>query len=185
VTKEIISDAEGRMQKSIEILRKDLSTLRAGRATPSLLDKVMVDYYGAPTPIAQLASISIPEARMIVLQPYDKGVIAAVEKAIQKSDLGINPTNDGNVVRIAIPQLTEERRKELVKTVKKKGEEEKVAIRNIRRDAIEHIKAREKSKEITEDEQRKASDIVQKATDKAVAEIDAIITAKEKEVMEV
>ncbi len=185
MTKEIISDAEGRMQKSIEILRKDLSTLRAGRATPSLLDKVMVDYYGAPTPIAQLASISIPEARMIVLQPYDKGVIAAVEKAIQKSDLGINPTNDGNVVRIAIPQLTEERRKELVKTVKKKGEEEKVAIRNIRRDAIEHIKAREKSKEITEDEQRKASDIVQKATDKAVAEIDAIITAKEKEVMEV
>jgi ribosome recycling factor len=185
MTKEIISDAEGRMKKSIEILRKDLATLRAGRATPSLLDKVMVEYYGTPTPIAQLASISIPEARMIVLQPYDKGVIAAVEKAIQKSDLGINPTNDGNVVRIAIPQLTEERRKELVKTVKKKGEGEKVAIRNIRRDAIEHIKAREKAKEITEDEQRKAVDIVQKATDKAIAEIDDIISAKEKEVMEV
>ena len=185
MTKEIISDAEGRMKKSIEILRKDLAALRAGRATPALLDKVLVDYYGSPTPVSQLASISIPEARMMVLQPYDKGAIGAIEKAIQKSDLGINPTNDGNVIRLAIPQLTEERRKDLVKAVKKKGEEEKVAIRNIRRDAIEHIKAREKAKEITEDEQRKANDVVQKATDKAVAEIDTIMAAKEKEVMEV
>jgi ribosome recycling factor len=182
---EIMKDAESRMKKSIEVLRQDLATLRAGRATPALLDKIFVDYYGAPTPINQLSNISVPEPRMLVIQPYDKSVINEIEKAILKSDLGVNPSNDGSVIRIVIPQLTEERRKELVKIVNKKGEEEKVAIRNIRRDANDRGKQLEKEKKVTEDELRKFLDDIQKITDKYVDEVAKVVERKEKEIMEV
>lgn len=182
---EIMKDAESRMKKSIEVLRQDLATLRAGRATPALLDKIFVDYYGAPTPINQLSNISVPEPRMLVIQPYDKSVINEIEKAILKSDLGVNPSNDGSVIRIVIPQLTEERRKDLVKIVNKKGEEEKVAIRNIRRDANDRGKQLEKEKKVTEDELRKFLDDIQKITDKYVDEVAKVVERKEKEIMEV
>lgn len=185
MVKDILNEAEDRMKKTVEHLTKDLAALRAGRANPAMLEKVMVDYYGEPTPIHQLANITVPEARLLVVQPWDKGSIQNIEKAIMKSDLGVNPNNDGNVIRIVIPQLTEERRKDLVKVVKKRGEEAKVAIRNIRRDANDMLKASEKDKLISEDDNKKGSDEVQKATDKYIKEIDAILAAKEKDVMEV
>ena len=185
MSSQLIKDAQTRMTKAIESLNRELATVRAGRANPSLLDRVMVDYYGAPTPINQLATITVPEARLLVVQPFDKSSIADVEKAIQKADLGISPTNDGSVIRIAIPALTEERRKELVKVVKKTAEESKVAIRNIRRDINEDLKKLQKDGEITEDELRRDTDEVQKITDKFVAEIDQVVTNKEKEIMEV
>lgn len=183
--KDILQDAEDRMKKSIEHLKIDLASLRAGRANPAMLDKVMVDYYGEPTPINQLANITVPEARLIVVQPWDKTSIAEIEKAILKSDLGVNPNNDGNVIRIAIPQLTEERRKEIVKVVKKKGEDAKVAIRNIRREGNDMIKSSEKDKLISEDESKKAMDDIQKLTDKYIKDVDIILQAKEKDIMEV
>jgi ribosome recycling factor len=185
VIKEILNDAEERMKKSTEHLGRDLSSLRAGRANPAMLDRVMVDYYGVPTPINQMASITVPEARLLVIQPWDKSVIADIEKAIMKSDLGITPSNDGNVIRVAIPQLTEERRKELVKVVKKRAEEAKVAVRNIRREANELLKASEKEKVISEDENKRGVDESQKLTDKYVKEVDKISQAKEKDIMEV
>lgn len=185
MVKDILNDAEDRMKKSIEHLRSDLASLRAGRANPAMLDKIMVDYYGEPTPINQLANITVPEARLIVVQPWDKTSIAEIEKAILKSDLGVNPSNDGNVIRIAIPQLTEERRKEIVKTVKKRGEEAKVAIRNIRREANDMLKSSEKDKLISEDESKKGMDEIQKLTDKYIKDIDTILQAKEKDIMEV
>lgn len=185
MVKDILNEAEDRMKKTVEHLTKDLAALRAGRANPAMLEKVMVDYYGEPTPIHQLANITVPEARLLVVQPWDKGSIQNIEKAIMKSDLGVNPNNDGNVIRIVIPQLTEERRKDLVKVVKKRGEEAKVAVRNIRRDANDMLKASEKDKLISEDDNKKGSDEVQKATDKYIKEIDAILAAKEKDVMEV
>lgn len=185
MVKDILNEAEDRMKKTVEHLTKDLAALRAGRANPAMLEKVMVDYYGEPTPIHQLANITVPEARLLVVQPWDKGSIQNIEKAIMKSDLGVNPNNDGNVIRIVIPQLTEERRKDLVKVVKKRGEEAKVAVRNIRRDANDMLKASEKDKLISEDENKKGSDEIQKATDKYVKDIDAILAAKEKDVMEV
>lgn len=183
--KEIAQDSEDRMKKAIEHLTKDLASLRAGRANPGMLDKIMVDYYGEPTPLNQLANITVPEARLLVIQPWDKHSIADIEKAIMKSDLGINPSNDGNVIRLAIPQLTEERRKDLVKLVKKRGEEAKVAVRNIRREANDMIKQAEKEKLVSEDEEKKGNEDIQKITDKGVKEIDAILYAKEKDVMEV
>ncbi|MBO8159382.1 ribosome recycling factor [Thermosyntropha sp.] len=183
--KNIINDAEERMKKAIDHLKQDLASLRAGRANPAMLDKVMVDYYGTPTPINQLANITVPEARLLVVQPWDKSCIPEIEKAILKSDLGVNPTNDGNVIRVAIPQLTEERRKELVKVAKKRAEDAKVAVRNIRREANDTIKATEKDKVISEDEAKKAIDEVQKLTDKYVKEIDVIFQTKEKDIMEV
>lgn len=185
MTREILQDAESRMKKSLEVLRKELASLRAGRANPSLLDKVMVDYYGTETPLNTLGNISVPEPRMLVIQAYDKGAMAMIEKAILKSDLGVTPSNDGSVIRITIPPLNEERRKELVKQVHKKGEEEKVAIRNIRRDANDHVKDMEKKKEVTEDEARKFGDDIQKLTDKSIAEADDAVAKKEKEIMEV
>ncbi|HHY21390.1 MAG TPA: ribosome recycling factor [Bacilli bacterium] len=181
----LIKDAQTRMTKAIESLNRELATVRAGRANPSLLDRVVVEYYGAPTPLNQLATITVPEARLLVVQPFDKSSIADVEKAIQKADLGISPTNDGTVIRIAIPALTEERRKELVKVVKKTAEESKVAIRNIRRDVNEDLKKLQKDGEITEDDLRRETDEVQKVTDKFIAEIDQISLDKEKEIMEV
>ena len=181
----IKQEAEEKMQKSIEALRRDFATIRTGKANPSLLDKVTVDYYGTPTPINQLANITAPEARMLVVQPWDKSVVPNVEKAILKSDLGLNPSSDGTVIRLVLPQLTQETRKELVKKVKKKAEDAKVAIRNIRRDANESLKAAEKNKEISEDETKNAQDDIQKLTDKYIAELDGVLDNKEKEIMEV
>lgn len=185
MVKKIIAETEEHMQKTVESLKKELASLRAGRATPALLDKITVDYYGTPSPLNQVANISVPEARLLVIQPWDKKMIGDIEKAIQKSDLGINPTNDGTVIRLAIPQLTEERRKELVKIAKKKSEESRVAVRNLRRDANDQIKALEKKSEISEDEMRDAQDQSQKLTDKYIKEIDKIFAEKEKEIMTV
>ena len=181
----ITTNSESRMQKAIDNLRKEYSILRAGRATPSLLERIMVDYYGTPTPVNQVANISIPEPRMILVKPWEKTMLGPIEKAIQKSDLGITPNNDGESIRLNIPQLTNERRKELCKIVNKKAEENRVAIRNIRRDANDAIKKLEKDKAITEDDSKKSMDNVQKITDKYIEEINTIMTSKEKEIMEV
>ncbi|MEG9296685.1 ribosome recycling factor [Mangrovibacillus sp. Mu-81] len=181
----IIANANERMTKAIQTFSRELASIRAGRANASLLDKINVDYYGAPTPVNQLAGISIPEARMLVIQPYDKSALGDIEKAILKSDLGITPSSDGNILRIVIPALTEERRKDLVKLVKKEAEDAKVAIRNIRRDANDDLKKKEKNGDITEDDLRGFSDDVQKATDESIAKIDSIMKDKEKEILEV
>ncbi len=183
--KEIFASHEEKMKKALEVLRKEYGSLRAGRATPSLLDKISVDYYGTPTPINQVANISVPEPRLIVIQPWEKTMIAPIEKAIQKSDLGITPNSDGSVIRLNIPQLTQQRRTELVKVVHKKAEEDRVAVRNLRRDANEGIKKLEKDRSISEDEAKKAQDDMQKLTDKYIKEIDHVMTVKEKEIMEV
>lgn len=182
---EIYQEFEEKAKKTINIMQREFSTLRAGRATPALVNDLEVEYYGTPTPINQLAGISAPEPRLIVIQPWDKGVMKDVEKAILKSDLGLTPTNDGNVIRLAIPQLTEERRKELVKFIRKRGEESKVAVRNLRREANDKLKSAEKDGLISEDERFSSQDEVQKMTDDYVKEIDEILNAKEKEVMEV
>lgn len=183
--KDILNDAEGRMHKSVELLRKDLASVRAGRANPSILDKIMVDYYGTPTPLSQVANISVPEARLLTIQPWEKSMVAPIEKAIMKSDLGLNPSSDGTIIRLAIPQLTEERRAELVKSVKKKGEETRVSVRNVRRDAMDKIKAEEKAKACSEDDAKKANDELQKLTDKNIKDVDKVLEIKEKEIMEV
>jgi ribosome recycling factor len=185
MTTEVINSSEDKLKKSLEALKKDYGTLRAGRATPSLLDKVMVDYYGTPTPVNQMANVTIPEPRIIMIKPYDKGSLKEIEKAIQKSDLGLTPNSDGVAIRLTIPQPTQERRKELVKVVNKKAEECKVAMRNIRRDANEAIKKLEKDKKITEDDRKEAQDKVQKLLDKYIKLVDSTKAAKEKEVMEV
>ena len=182
---EITTTSEAKMQKAIENLRREYGTLRAGRATPSLLERVMVDYYGTPTPVSQVANISIPEPRTILIKPWEKTVLQAIEKAIQKSDLGITPNNDGESIRLNIPQLTNDRRKELCKVVNKKAEENRVAVRNMRRDANDAVKKLEKDKKITEDDSKKGIDNIQKITDKYIKEIDSIMAAKEKEIMEV
>ena len=183
--KEMLQELDSKMEKVLESLRRDYLTLRAGRANPSLLDRVMVDYYGTPTPINQTANISCPEPRLILVQPWDKGMIPAIEKAIMKSDLGLNPNNDGMVLRIAIPQLTEDRRKELVKQCRKKAEDAKIAARNIRRDANDAIKALEKAKDVSEDEIKRGLEDAQKSTDKFIQKIDEVMNQKEKEIMEV
>ncbi|VBB08062.1 ribosome recycling factor [Lucifera butyrica] len=183
--KEIYMMHEEKMKKALDVLRKEYGTLRAGRATPSLLDKIMVDYYGTPTLVNQVANISVPEPRMIVIQPWEKTMLGPLEKAILKSDIGLSPNSDGVVIRLSIPQLTQERRTELVKVVHKKAEEERVAIRNLRRDANDAIKKSEKEKVISEDEAKKAQEEMQKLTDKYIKEIDKIMAAKEKEIMEV
>ncbi|MDQ0299163.1 ribosome recycling factor [Salibacterium salarium] len=180
-----IQETDEKMKKSVDSLHKELATLRAGRANPSMLDKVMVNYYGADTPINQLATISVPEARLLVITPFDKSSIGNIEKGIQKADLGLSPNNDGNVIRINIPSLTEERRKELSKLVRKYAEEARVAVRNIRRDANDEFKKEEKAGDISEDDLRKLQDDVQKLTDKHVAAIDKAAEDKEQEIMEV
>ncbi|OIJ13133.1 ribosome recycling factor [Anaerobacillus alkalilacustris] len=185
MSKEVLKLSEEKMNKAIEALRRELSTLRAGRANPSILDKIHVDYYGASTPLNQLASITVPEARLLLIQPYDKSALADVERAIQKSDLGLSPSNDGSVIRITIPPLTEERRRELVKLVKKSAEDAKVAIRNVRRDANDDLKKLQKDGELTEDELRRSTEDVQKLTDKEIVKIDEVAANKEKEIMEV
>jgi ribosome recycling factor len=183
--KQVITNAKDRMTKAIQSYTRELASIRAGRASASLLDRITVDYYGAPTPVNQVAGISTPEARLLLIQPYDKSILGDIEKAILKSDLGLNPSNDGMVIRIAIPQLTEERRKELVKVVKKESEEAKVAIRNIRRDANDDLKKLEKNGEITEDEHRGYSTDIQKITDENINKIDQITKDKEKEILEI
>lgn len=183
--KDVLTDGEDRMQKSIEFFRKDLASVRAGRANPAILDKITVDYYGAATPLNQMGTIAAPEPRLLTIIPWDKSALGAIEKAILKSDLGLNPNNDGNIIRLIIPQLTEERRGQLVKSTRKKGEECKVSVRNIRRDIADKIKVEEKAKACSEDEAKDANDELQKTTDKYVKEIDKILDVKEKEIMEV
>lgn len=183
--KEILELTESKMRKTIDVLRVDLASVRAGRATPSLLEKVMVDYYGTPTPVTQVASVTVPEPRMIIIQPWEKNLLKEIERAIMKSDLGLNPNSDGSVIRLNLPQLTEERRKEIVKTVHKKAEDARVIVRNLRRDANDAVKKVEKAKEITEDEAKKGTEDVQKMTDKFIKEIDSVMANKEKEVMEI
>ena len=182
---DIIASHEERMQKSIEALKREFGSLRAGRATPSLLDKVMVEYYGTPTPVNQIANVSVPEPRMIIIQPYEKSILHDIEVAIMKSELGLSPNSDGTAIRLSIPALTQERRQELVKTVNKKAEEAKVAIRNLRRDGTDAVKKLEKAKEITEDESKKGQEKIQKLVDKYIKLVDTTRDAKEKEVMEV
>ena len=182
---EIKKDLESKMKKTISVYKEDLQSIRAGRANPWLLEKITVDYYGQSTPLNQVAGISAPEPRLLTISPWDASLISEIEKAILKSDLGLNPSNDGKVVRLVIPQLTEERRKELSKVVKKNGENAKVAIRNLRRDAIDEVKKLEKAKEISEDDRKSYEEEIQKLTDKYVEELDKITKAKEEELMEI
>ena len=182
---ERIQKYEEKMKKTLVSLEGELATIRAGRANPHILDKLTVDYYGAPTPLQQVANITVPEARMIQIQPWESSLIKGIEKAILTSDLGLNPSNDGKVIRLVFPELTEERRKELVKDVKKKGEGAKVAIRNIRRDANAIIKKHLKASEISEDEQKGAEDDIQKLTDEFIAKVDNMVDEKSKEIMTV
>ena len=174
-----------RMEKTISVYSEKLSEVRAGRANPAILNKVKIDYYGVPTPISQVAGVSVPEARLIVIQPWDASVLKEIEKAILASDIGINPNNDGKVIRLAFPELTEERRKELVKDIKKMAEEAKVAVRSVRRDGIDEFKTKQKNSEITEDDLKVAESEIQKLTDTKIADIDAILEKKEKEVMSI
>ena len=185
MVEDILKTQEERMKKSMESLRKEFASIRAGRATPALLDKVMVDYYGTPTPVNQVAKVTVPEARMIVIQPWEKTILHDIEKAIMKSDLGLSPNSDGTSIRLAVPQMTQERRLEVVKTVNKKAEEAKVSLRNIRRDGNDAIKKSEKAKEITEDDSKKGQDKMQKLLDSYVKQVDSARATKEKEVMEV
>jgi ribosome recycling factor len=178
------AEAARKMERAIETLKKDFSHVRTGRATPSLLDGIRVDYYGSMVPVSQVATISVPEARMMTIQPWEKTMLPVIEKAIKASDLGLNPQNDGNLIRLPIPPLSEERRQELVKSCKRISEENKVAIRNIRRDANERLKKAEKDKEMTQDESRKAQDEIQKLTDKNIESVDHLLVIKEKEIME-
>ena len=181
----VLETCEERMQKCIQALDTEYQGLRTGRANASLFEKLSVDYYGAPTPLNQVASISVPEARLVVIQPWDKSVLPLIEKAIQKSELGLNPNNDGKLIRINFPTLTEQRRKELAKSSKQTAENSKVAIRNVRRDAIDELKKLEKNSEISEDDLKVGEDKVQKLTDKAIAEVAKLAEAKEKEIMEI
>lgn len=180
---ERVKKAEEKMNKSVDRLKNEFSTVRAGRANPAVLDKAMVDYYGAPTPINQMAAVSVAESRILVIQPWDISTIKLIEKAILTSDIGITPTNDGKVIRLVFPQPTEEKRKELCKDVKKLGEDTKVAVRSIRRDAIDDFKKMKKNSEITEDEQKDLENDVQKLTDKFCKNIDSLVSEKEKEIM--
>lgn len=182
---DIINDTKTKMKKSIDSLSRELANIIAGRANSNLLNGVTVDYYGAPTPIQQLASISVPEARLLVISPYDKSSVANVEKAINAANLGVNPSSDGEVIRISVPALTEERRKELVKEVKKIGEDSKVAVRNVRRDSNDELKKQEKNGDITEDDLRTQTNEVQKITDDSINDIDKLLEEKEQDIMSV
>lgn len=185
MTNEIINDAERRMQRTVEAAQHDFATIRTGRANPVILDNIKVDYYGTPTPLNQLAGITVPEPRQLLLTPWDRSIINTILKAIQSSDIGLTPMSDGNVIRMNVPPLTEERRKDLIKQLNKKSEEHKVAVRNIRRDANERIKAQEKKGEITEDDMKRQQEQTQKLTDKYIGEIDTLTQAKEAELREV
>lgn len=185
MTKQVLEQAKEKMNKSLSAYSRELASIRAGRANANLLDRITVDYYGAPTPINQLAGVSVPEARLLVITPYDKTILGEIEKAIMKSDIGITPSNDGTVIRLMVPALTEERRKELVKQVKKEAEEAKVAVRNVRRDGNDDLKKLEKNGEITEDDLRGYGEDIQKLTDEFIAKIDDIAKQKEQEILSV
>ena len=181
----VLSDAKTHMDKAVDALRTDLQTIRTGRASPALIERLHVEYYGVSTPLSQVASITVPEARMLVVQPWDKSALGAIEKAILKSDLGLNPTNDGKLIRVVIPYLSEERRRELIKLVHKKVEEGHVAVRNCRRDALESLEKAEKAKEISEDELKRAKERLQKITDSFIEKVDETGQAKQQEILEV
>ena len=185
MTQEVLKQVEMKMKKTIDLLGKDYATLRAGRATPFMLDKVFADYYGTPTPLNQMASITVPEPRLLVVQPWDRNMLPQIEKSILKSDLGITPVSDGNVIRLAIPTLTEEKRKDLVKVINKKAEECRIAIRNLRREANDQVKSDEKKGEVSEDTAKRQLDDIQKMTDKYIKNIDQAAAAKEKDIMEI
>ncbi|WP_223552614.1 MULTISPECIES: ribosome recycling factor [Lysinibacillus] len=185
MAKQILEQTKEKMNKTIAAFTRELSSIRAGRANASLLDRISVEYYGAPTPINQLAGVSVPEARLLVIAPYDKTILGEIEKAIMKSDIGITPTNDGSVIRLMIPALTEERRKDLVKQVKKEAEDAKIAVRNVRRDANDDLKKLEKAGEITEDDLRGYGEDIQKLTDDFIVKVDQVTKDKEKEILEV
>jgi ribosome recycling factor len=185
MTADLFGDAERRMQKAVEALKHDLGSIRTGRASSSLLERILVDYYGTPMPINQVATVTVPEARLLVIQPWEKKMLTDIEKAIQKSDLGINPNNDGQVIRLAIPPMNEERRRELVKTLHKKLDEHKVAVRNIRRDVHDKLRDREKKKEVSEDELKRSTDRLQKLTDRYIDEMEKVGKGKEQEILEV
>ena len=182
---EILRDAERRMKRTVEHVREDFASVRTGRASASLLNRVSVNYYGVPTPLSQIASIAVPEPTLLVVSPYDKSAIEDVEKALMQADLGVNPVNDGNVIRLPIPRLTEERRKELTRVVRAKAEEGRVAIRNVRRDVIDDLRAFEKEGSISEDDRHRGQERAQKLTDRFIAETDEMLKVKEKELMEV
>ncbi|MEE9240451.1 MAG: ribosome recycling factor [bacterium] len=184
-TEDLLADLSKRMVSTVEAFKSESARVRTGRASPSLVSNVRVNYYGTPTPLNQLANLSVPEPQLIVVQPYDGGALGDIEKAIQSAELGLNPSNDGKVIRVPVPPLTEERRKEMVKMVKKMGEDHKVALRNIRRDINDGLKSEEKGKKITEDELRKGQSEVQRVTDRFVSQIDQLLSAKEKEILEV
>ena len=181
---DVLATAETKMTKAVAVLGRELGSLRTGRASPGLVEHIRIDYYGTPTPINQIAGISIPEARMLTIQPWDKGILPNIEKAILKSELGLNPSSDGNAIRLVIPQLTEERRKDLVKLVRKRVEEGRIAIRNIRREALEKLRQMEKETEISEDEERRAQQKLQDLTDSFIEKVDQVGTNKETEVLE-
>ncbi|MBE3557864.1 MAG: ribosome recycling factor [Ktedonobacteraceae bacterium] len=185
MTADLFGDAERRMQKAVEALKHDIGSIRTGRANASLLERIHVDYYGAPTPVNQLATITVPEPRLLVIQPWDRKILPDIEKAIQRSDLGINPNNDGQVIRLSIPPMSEERRRDLVKSLHKKLDEHKVAIRNIRRDVQDKLRDREKKKEVSEDELKRSTDRLQKLTDRYIEEMEKVGKTKELEILEV
>jgi ribosome recycling factor len=182
---EVLCNTDAKMSKAVQTLQRGLSTIRTGRASPSLVEHIRVDYYGVPTPLNQIAAISAPEARLLLIQPWDRSILPTIEKAILKSDLGLNPINDGNVLRLAIPQLTEERRRELVRLVRKRTEEGRVAVRNIRRESVEKLRELLRNKEVSEDEHRRAMEQLQGLTDSFIEEIDTVGEDKEAEVMEI
>jgi len=182
---DILSETSKKMGKAIDAMKRELATIRTGRATPAIVDHIKVDYYGVPTPLNQIATISVPEARLLLIQPWDRQALSSMEKAILKSDLGLNPSNDGNMIRLRIPQLTEERRKDLIKVVRKRVEEGRVALRNVRRSALEEIRELEREKEISQDEQKRAQERLQELTDNFIEEVDKVGRGKEEELLEV
>lgn len=184
MVKETLQQLDDKMKKTVDLMAKDLTTLRAGRATPALLDKIFIDYYGTPTPINQVATISVPEPRLLVIQPWERNLVPQIEKAILKSDLGVTPASDGYLIRISIPSLTQEKRKDLVKVIQKKAEEARVIVRNLRRDGNDQVKVAEKKGDISEDEAKRTLEDVQKKTDKYIKQLDQIAEAKQKEIME-
>ena len=182
---DILKTAEHKMSRAVEVLGGDLQSVRTGRASPALLDRIQVDYYGSPTPLNGVANISTPDARLLVIQPWDRGMLGPIEKAIQKSDLGINPTNDGQVIRLALPQLTQDRRKDLVKQVHQRAEEARIAVRNCRREALDHLRKAEKEGGVSKEDETRAQDRLQKLTDQYIKRVDEVSRKKETEVMEV
>ena len=181
----VLADADSRMDKAMEFLGRDVGSLRTGRATTSLVESVTVDYYGTPTPLNQIASITVPEARLIVITPYDRQAMQNIEKGLQRSDTGLNPSSDGTVIRVAVPPLTQDRRREIVRALKRKVEDSKVAVRNVRRDAVERLRAMERDKSLTQDDNRRAQDRLQKSTDAHIRQVDQVSSAKEAEIMQV